>query len=1250
MNLTTSTQKTTALTLLFLILLSVNLTGQNYLINQNFSSTSGTTPPAGWSNNIISGVSGVDNWVFGKHPKFYFAPPFDNNYAIADSYNGGSAGGTATNGVADNVALQSPAINTVGKANLYLSFDYMTLYNGGTGYMEVSTDNGSSWSAFAVYTTVTSVPVSVIYNFSSYIGYTQFRFRFRWDNTVNATYSGYLAVDNVKLFERYASDATITDLAPMYDKSCPSSSQSINVVLKNEGNSTISNIPVLVTVSGAVNTSISATYTGSLSTNSSVSFNVGSINNSNGGLLNFNAVVQYAGDNNLLNDTFRTSRISAAIAGNPTPIDGAACGSGSRVVIGASKNTGDSTFWYEKATGGNIIGTGSPFLTPPVTGTTYFYAQNAQLFLNDQWAFQGPYRFNGIRYSGSYFNISTVNDVLVDSFWQHFAYAGPYTVYVYYKTGTYSGFESNQSAWTLYDTKSVTTTGYGHMVGISLKSPLNIPAGQQYAFYILCDGGTTQKCITFKNATLSYSNADLTISTGTVSSNQFTGISSNYSWDGRVFYRKLCLSNRVAVKATIKPRPIGASITKGSVFEGQFKVGDPSAPDIIEVGKTISYEITPPNGHSNTSHNSSWFITGIVARTKSGQIVPSGEYVVVSPSSSGPGTITFKPKSAYLDSLITFSITFSDLGPNFCDSTIKRSLVVAPTPEPNFKFPASICLGDAVLFDNLTTIHSGNASYMWYFGNGDSSDLQSPVYEYKTPGVYYVTLVAKSFPWNVIKDTTIAVEVGEIPLTKFRVNNKCEGAPVSFQNQTVIGNGTLTYDWDFGDGTPHSTATNPTHQYGTPGGYKVTLTASANGCSSVAVRNAYMFARPVANFVPPLTPVCARTPLALANTSTIALGEQGAYWTFGDGSGSSLFNGIHAYTAPGTYNVKLLAVSEFDCKDSITKQVTIKPTPSPDFSANQFCGKVPTIFTNTTVEDLPNPVYTWTFSDNFTSVLKHVTRTWTSEGPYSATLKASYSNGCEAVTTKAFTVMIQPEADFIVKDICSGESAAFVNKTNGDRGGIEYFWDFGNNTSSTSPAPKALYNPANTTTYTVTLVASYPGACSDTVRKTITVSESPQCGFTYKDMGMRRVKFTPSNTTYDKYEWFFGEGGSSTDVEPVYQYLYIGNFNVKLRTTNIAGCTCEMTSRASATTAIQSFAGDTEISIYPNPSNGTFTVSNTEGRNMHAEIYDVLGNLVYSGQSDGSLLVDISTVSGGIYMIKVNIGDHTTTARIIIGD
>lgn len=1235
--------------ILFILTGTYTASSQSYLINQNFSTASGTTPPTGWTNNILSGSSTVDNWFFGKHPKFYFAPPFDNNYAIFDSYNGGSAGGTATNGMAENVALESPSINTSGRSNLYFSFDFMELYNGGIGYLDVSINGGSSWSTFATFTTTTSVPSAQLYNFGSYTGYTAFKFRFRWDNSSNYTYSGYLAIDNVKLFERLGTDVTITDIAPMYDKSCPNASQSINLVIKNEGTSSVSNIPVEVQVTGAITTTLNYTYTGTLTSNTSVNVTVGTINTTTGGAFNFKAITNYVGDNNILNDTFKASRLSAAIAGNPTAIDGAACQRGSRVQIGATSSPGDSTFWYAQASGSPIIGQGNPFLTPPINGTTTFYAQNARLFNNDQWAFQGPYRFNGIQYSGSYFNVTASNEILIDSFWQHFAYAGNYRVSVYYKSGSYSGFEANQTAWTLHETKTVTTSGYGHMVGINLTKPLNVPVGSTYGFYILVDGLTTQKCITFKIGQLTFNNADVSVYAGTVSSAQFNGVSAGYCWDGRIFYRKLCLSNKVAVKAVIKPSPIGASLTTSTPFQGKVKIGDAGSPDLVEIGKTNTYEFLPPTGYANGNHMTTWFMSSVTARTSSGTLVPPTAYTYTPIASGAPATIAFTGSSTYLDSMITFYFKFQDLGPHFCDSTVKRTLRVVPTPKPNFEFPNPICDGSDVVFNNLTTIHSGNSSYKWYFGDGDSADVQNPVHLYKTYGCYTVRLIATSSPYGIIKDTSIQVCITEVPVVKFKVTNACEGTDVRFINQTAIGSGTLSYTWIYGDNTPNGTIANPTHRYAVAGGYKVTLKVSANGCESVLTKNAYQFAKPLPNFTAPIAPICSQTEMILPNTSTIAQGDFGSFWTYGDGNSSTLNDGYNTYDAAGSYNVKLKVVSEFGCTDEVTKQVVIKPSPSPSFLTNKLCSGEPTRFVNTTVETIANPIYTWNMSDNSSYTTKDVNKTWSNEGNYSATLKAEFTNGCIGSVTKDFDVLIQPIADFEVQDICSGETANFVNKTVGSKGNINYLWDLGTG-PSTDAAPKRLYNPATTQTYTIRLVASYVGGCADTATDIITVSQSPTCDFSVQNQGYLKYKFIPSNTTYTRYDWFFGEGGSEINaVSPSYQYLYTGGFNVRMVATNQAGCECEITKRISANTSVNSVKASASLNIYPNPNTGEFTVSSNSTSGMKIEVYNLLGSKILSqSTTENTAAVSLGDVAKGIYLVKVTINGVTSTTKITV--
>lgn len=1248
--------------ILFITLFSgvyLNLHAQNYLINQDFSSTTGKTLPSGWTNNMITGVTGDDEWVFGKHPKFFFAPPLDDKYAIFDSYNGGSTGGTATNGQAETVALESPSVNTTGLSNLNLSFDYMNLGNGGTAFLEISVDGGSNWTSYTSYSSVTSTPVSVLYNFSSYVGYSAFKIRIRWYNASTANYQGYIAIDNLKLFSRYTTDATITGLNPMYDKSCPSSSQAVNIVLKNEGINSISNVPVVVNVTGAASATLNYTYTGTIASGASVDVNVGSINTTTGGTVNFSAVVNYSGDGYSANNTYTTQRVSASIAGNPTAIDGSACARGSRVSIGVSKSAGDSTFWYDQASGGSIIAEGNPFLTPPLNASTTFYAQNARLFNNDQWGFQGPYRFNGIQYSGSYFDIKAANEILIDSFWQHFAYSGNYDVYIYYKSGTYSGFESNSSAWTMHQKISITSSGFGHMVGLKLTKPLNVPSGSLYGFYILVDGLASNKCITFKSGTLSFSNADLTVSAGSVSNNQFTGVS-GYSWDGRVFYRKLCLSSRVAVQATIKPSPTGASLVAGTPFQGKFNSGSFGSPDVIELNQTNSYEFTPPTGYSNANHTTKWKINSLTLITSGGYTIPVTDYTYSAPTGGGANAkVSIKALSKYMDSNIVITFNFSDMGPYYCDSTVKRIVRVVPTPKPNFIFTKPACDGTPIVFENKSTIHSGNMVYQWYYGDGDSIDYESPIHVYPTFGTYCVKLVATSLPYMIKHDTTICISISEIPKISFKVTNACEGKNVSFTNLTTIGTGTLAFDWDFGDATAHSSVKDPTHLYSVAGSYQVTLKATSNtNCVSTLTKNANQFVRPKADFTTKGN--CSNTEIEFINLSKIGAGDNfGSHWLFGDGELNNERDPLHIYITGGTKTVKFVATSQFGCTDSITKNIDILSSPDASFKTGQVCNIDPVEFNNTTFEPLGVLVsYTWDFGDGKTSNLKNPKHPYPDLGYRTVVLKANGNNGCNTSFSKTIKVLLQPVASFSANDACAGTSVIFSNKTKGG-GTITYRWKFGDGDSSKLFMPTKKYATTIATTYNVTLTATILGGCQNSISIPVTIKETPKCSFKFASAGTGgyEYKFTPTVATYPFYQWSFEGGGISNASSPVHRFPLNGIYRVRVMMKTVDGCDCMDSSQFVNVNnlGVKTFDATSGISFYPNPNKGEFnlqvsTVSPTEPFTLN--ILDLTGRLINTSILIGDTphAISYTELANGLYTLEIikQSGDRVTAKMNVI--
>ncbi len=74
------------------------------------------------------------------------------------------------------------------------------------------------------------------------------------------------------------------------------------------------------------------------------------------------------------------------------------------------------------------------------------------------------------------------------------------------------------------------------------------------------------------------------------------------------------------------------------------------------------------------------------------------------------------------------------------------------------------------------------------------------------------------------------------------------------------------------------------------------------------------------------------------------------------------------------------------------------------------------------------------------------------------------------------------------------------------------------------------------------------------------------------------------------------------------------------------------------------------INIYPNPSSGTFTVTNPQGfKNLVGlEITDITGKIIYMTRGHAPMQIDISNQPAGIYFINIKTENKIYTEKIII--
>lgn len=129
----------------------------------------------------------------------------------------------------------------------------------------------------------------------------------------------------------------------------------------------------------------------------------------------------------------------------------------------------------------------------------------------------------------------------------------------------------------------------------------------------------------------------------------------------------------------------------------------------------------------------------------------------------------------------------------------------------------------------------GTPQWLWKFGDGGTSTVQSPSHRYENPGKYSVTLTVKAVSSNGYISQTITrgnyITVGNAlpPVAAFSASPVSGNAPlkVDFTDQST---GTPTkWFWSFGDRT-FSTQQSPPHTYNKAGKYTVRLTVTnANG-------------------------------------------------------------------------------------------------------------------------------------------------------------------------------------------------------------------------------------------------------------------------------------------------------------------------------------------------------------------------------------------------------------------------------------
>lgn len=502
--------------------------------------------------------------------------------------------------------------------------------------------------------------------------------------------------------------------------------------------------------------------------------------------------------------------------------------------------------------------------------------------------------------------------------------------------------------------------------------------------------------------------------------------------------------------------------------------------------------------------------------------------------------------------------------------TLTQIIEIFDYPTSEFDF---IVNGSDVEFINLS---QNSTSFIWDFGDGNTSNLTNPTHTYSDDGNYFVSLIAINSCGTDFFNFEVVIATPPVPDFSATPTSGCTPLVVTYANQSS--SNVIDYFWEFEGGSPStSTDENPVVLYSDSGLFatKLTVTNPQGIVAKEEVGYITVNQTPSADF----TQSASGTVVNFTNTS---IGGDSYTWDFGDGNASSLENPTHTYASSGTYDVTLVAISNNCPNNTITKSVVISLEPQAGFTTaglTEGCISFDVQFEDNSTN---NPTsWAWTFEGGSpaNSTDQNPMITYDQTGSFDVTLIATNALGADTLTLSEYIeVSTTPTSLFTFSK--EGSVVAFTNQTiDGDT----YLWDFGDGNTSTDIAPTHDYMQEGSWV----VVLNSTNECGSTDQTLILVTTlSPIAGLQYNNApicGGELISFMDNSTnTVDSWLWTF-EGGTpntSTDANPTVTYNTPGIYDVTLEVTNSEGS--DQTTISNAVTVLAQPVADINSSVNGN--------------------------------------------------------------------
>lgn len=368
------------------------------------------------------------------------------------------------------------------------------------------------------------------------------------------------------------------------------------------------------------------------------------------------------------------------------------------------------------------------------------------------------------------------------------------------------------------------------------------------------------------------------------------------------------------------------------------------------------------------------------------------------------------------------------------------------------------------------------------------------------------------------------------------------------------------------------------------------------------------------------------------DTSTIVATSNvgGSFFSWSGPAGFSASTSSITVNEPGTYSVTVT-----DCNGStIENYVISQPTNAP---AAVLSGDSSICAGGTaTIAALPVSGGTYTWSNSAQTRITTVS----AAGTYTCVIQ-----NCGGTSTASITVVDEPlpNATITAPSLlgCEGEGITLVAG-----GGASFAWSNGATTSNIT-----LNSPSESGNY----IVSVYNACGDVDTASVTISINSQPAAPV--LNFNGTAIVSSQTGAGIHTWFIN-GNQVSGVNGNTLELFVGGTQQVFLGDDIYAIYtdengCESEASANIVGIEDASALSSNVSLYPNPSNGQFDIrfGNVSGK-INLEVSNMMGQIVFNktlNVNNGSIeSMNLSNLNAGVYQLTISGNSGSTVQNIVI--